>query len=217
MSAENPHPDREVVEEIITPHGRAHADEEAKRKYQKSSVDGVEVTEKFREFLRLAAEGKLPDVGEMPAQHPDVAKLAAELVVMHLPEWRNPAGRVMARPTAISVPNAPRVAQYLIERGWRFHPEHEKVRWVPTPGNTSGPHDDGLHIEPDENGQWPAPDPEQFYDFDDIDVTQTDDAKWAAIHPRGVAFTADTKSEAYAGIVGRLRAKIEEAKNGMDG
>lgn len=210
MTAENPH--REVVEEIITPHGRAHADEEAKRKYQKSSVDGVEITEKFKEFLRLAAEGKLPDIGEVPDQHPDVAKLAAELVVMHLPEWRNPAGRVMAKPTAISIPNAPRVAQYLIERGWRFHPEHETVRWIPTPGVTSGPYDDGLHVQPDEHGEWPAPDPEVFYDVDDIKVDRAEDGGWSATHPRGIAFQARTKSEAHAGIVNRLRAKIEEAK-----
>lgn len=206
------HPDREVVEEITTRAGHEHARQEAAREYQKSSVPGVEVTEKFRELLRMAAEGKLPKIDDPGEQHPDVALMAAELVVMHLPEWRNPSGRVMARPTAISVPNAPRVAQYLIERGWRFHPEHETVRWVPTPGVTSGPHDAGLHIEPDENGEWPAPDPEQFYDFDDIDVTRTDDGNWSATHPRGIAFQAQTKSEAYAGIVDRLRAKIQEAK-----
>jgi hypothetical protein len=206
------HPDREVIEEIVTRAGREQARQEAAREYQKSSVPGVEITEKFREFLRLAAEGKLPDIGDVPDQHPDVAKMAAELVVMHLPEWRNPAGRVMAKPTAISIPNAPRVAQYLIERGWRHHPEAEKVRWVPTPGVTSGPYDDGLHVQPDENGEWPAPDPEQFYDFDDIKVEPMENGDWSATHPRGIAFQAKSKSEAYAGIVGRLRDKIEEAK-----
>lgn len=205
-------PQREVIEEIITPHGREHAAREADREYQKSSIPGIEITEQFREFLRMAADGKLPKLDDPGEQHPDVAKLAAELVVMHLPEWRNPAGRVLAKPATISIPNAPRVAQYMIERGWRFHPEFETVRWIPTPGNTSGPHDEGLHVQPDENNEWPAPDPEVFYDFDDISVDRTDDGKWAASHPRGVAFTADTKSEAYEGIVGRLRAKIEEAK-----
>jgi hypothetical protein len=207
------HPDREVIEEITTRAGREHARQEAAaREYQESSVPGVEITERFREFLRMAADGKLPKLEDPGEQHPDVALMAAELVVMHLPEWRNPAGRKLAEPVALSVPQAPRVAQYLIERGWRFHPEHETVRWTPTPGATSGPYDQGLHIQPDEHGEWPAPDPEQFYDFDDIKVEPMENGDWSATHPRGIAFQAKSKSEAYAGIVGRLRAKIEEAK-----
>jgi hypothetical protein len=86
------------------------------------------------------------------------------------------------------------------------------VRWTPTPGVTSGPYDQGLHVHPDADGNWPAPDPEAFYDFDDIKVEPLEDGSYSATHPRGIAFQAPTKSEAYAGIVERLRAKIEEAK-----
>ncbi|MBF6288480.1 hypothetical protein [Nocardia cyriacigeorgica] len=202
------HDGREVVEEIITPAGR----QARAREYQQSSVDGVEITEKFRAFLRQVVDGKLPDLGDVPELDPLVAELAAELLVVHLPEWRNPAGRVLAGPTTVPIPQAPRLAAYLIDRGWVHDPSRERVRWIPTPGGPPGPHDQGLHIHPDENGQWPAPDPEVFYDVADIRVDQLDDGTWAARHPRDIAYQAPTKSEAYEGIVARLRAKIEEAK-----
>ncbi|NEW27237.1 hypothetical protein [Nocardia cyriacigeorgica] len=207
MSEEND--GREVVEEIITPAGR----QARAGAYEPSSVDGVEITEKFRAFLRQVVDGQLPDLGDVPEVDPLVAELAAELLVVHLPEWRNPAGRVLAGPTTVPIPQAPRLAAYLIDRGWIRDPSRERVRWIPTPGGLPGPYDQGLHIHPDENGEWPAPDPEQFYDLDDIKVEQLNSGEWSATHPRGIAFQASTKSEAYEGIVGRLRAKIEEAKN----
>lgn len=202
---------RQVVQEIITKHGREQQAKDA-HDYQRTSVDGVETTEKFRELLRQALAGQLPDLGEIPEADPEVAKLAAELVTLHLPEWRNLAGRSLAKPTVVTMPLAPRVADYLVARGWVHDPSRERVRWIPTPGTSGGPHDPGMHIEPDEYGQWPAPDPEAFYDIDDIKVVEIDGGRWCAQHPRGIAFEADTKSEAYEGIVGRLRAKIKEAK-----
>ncbi|MGI5223071.1 hypothetical protein [Nocardia sp. CA-290969] len=185
--------------------------------YQASGVDGVQVTEKWKRFMQMAVDGKLPDPGDVPQMDPNVRTLAEDLVVIHLPEWRNPAGRVMAEPTTVHTQNAPRIAQYFHDRGWRHHPELETVRWRPTPGGPPGVYDQGLHIHPDEDGNWPDPDPEDFYDLDDIKVGPLEDGRWAATHPRGLQFEADTKSEAYEGIVGVLRRKIEEAKNVLDG
>lgn len=180
-------------------------------KYGPSGMPGVEVTEKFRELLQRAADGTLPELGEIPEHSEDVQRLAAELAVVHLPEWRNPAGRKLADPAVTKVPSAIRIAEYLVLRGYRWHPEDEAIRWAPTPGGQPGPFDLGLHIRPDENGQWPDPDPEQFWDISDIKVEQLDTGMWAAAHPRGIAYEAKTKSEAYAGLVGRIRTKIEEA------
>ncbi|WP_280247954.1 hypothetical protein [Nocardia abscessus] len=208
------HDGREVVEEIITPAGRQAA---AEGKYKPSSVDGFMKTELFEAFLRQVVDGQLPKLGDIPEVDPLVAELAAELLVVHLPEWRNPAGRLLAGPTTVPIPQAPRLAAYLVERGWVHDPSRERVRWIPTPGGPPGPYDNGLHIHPDETGEWPAPDPEVFYDVADIRVDQLADGTWSATHPRDIAYQAPTKSEAYAGLVGRLRAKIEEAKNGMDG
>lgn len=210
-------PRYEVVEEIRTRQGHEQAAREVRQKteqaYQSTSVDGVEVTDRFKAFLQQALSGQLPDLGDIPEVNPEVARMTAELVVLHLPEWRNPAGRKLAEPTTVTTPQAPRVADWLIARGWRWHPELEQKRWVPTPGSSGGPYDEGLHIEPDEFGQWPDPDPELFYDISDIEVAQLEDGQWAARHPRGLTFQADTKSEAYAGLVGRLRAKIEEVRD----
>ncbi|MBF6350368.1 hypothetical protein IU448_15275 [Nocardia flavorosea] len=185
--------------------------------YQASPVEGVQVTEKWKQFIQMAVDGKLPDPGKVPELDPNVRALAEDLVVIHLPEWRNPAGRVMAEPATVHTQNAIRIAQYFHDRGYRFVPGCETVRWRATPGGPPGAYDQGLHIRPDEDGNWPDPDPEDFYDFDDIKVGPLEDGRWAATHPRGLQFEADTKSEAYEGIVARLRAKIEEAKNVLDG
>lgn len=207
----------EIVEEIITPAGREHAAREQQRQaYEPSSVDGVQVTERFREFLQRAVDGRLPNLGEVPEVDPMVRQLTEELLVVHLPEWRNPAGRKLADPCTVPIPQAPRLAAYLVERGWVFNPAREMTRWVPTPGGPPGPYDQGLHIHPDENGRWPDPDPEQFYDVAQIEVVQLEDGTFAARHPRGISYQAATKSEAYEGIIGALRRKIEEASNGMD-
>lgn len=180
--------------------------------YQDSGVAGVAVTEKWRQFAQMAASGKLPDLGDVPEVDPGVRALAEELAVIHLPEWRNPAGRVLAGPATTQVPQAPRVAQWLHDRGWRQHPELETVRWRPTPGARRGVYDDGLHIYPNADGDWPDPDPEDFYNVDDVDILQLEDGQWAARHPRGLSFQAPTKSEAMEGIIAVLRRKIEEAR-----
>lgn len=179
--------------------------------YQETPVDGVKVTQKWKEFAQMAVDGRLPDLGNVPEVDPNVRMLAEDLAVIHLPDWHNPAGRKLADPATVQMQQAPRVAQYLHDRGYRFHPELETVRWRPTPGGPPGVYDQGLHIYPD-NGTWPDPDPEDFYDIDDIKVRQLEDGRWAATHHRGIQFEADTKSEAYEGIVGVLRRKIEEAK-----
>lgn len=184
--------------------------------YQASPVEGVQVTEQWKRFIQMAVDGKLPDPGKVPELDPNVRTLAEDLVVIHLPEWRNPAGRVMAEPATVHTQNAIRIAQYLHDRGYRFVPECETVRWRATPGGPPGAYDQGLHIQPDEHGVWPDPDPEEFYDLDDIKVGPLEDGRWAATHPRGFQFEADTKSEAYEGIVARLRDKIKEARNVLD-
>ncbi|WP_433597932.1 hypothetical protein ACQPXH_19265 [Nocardia sp. CA-135953] len=200
----------EIVEQIVTRAGR----ELEEQQYQPSGVEGVEVTEKWGQFMQMALNGRLPDLGDVPEVDPQVRALAEDLAVIHLPDWLNPAGRKLAEPTTVQTQQAPRIAQYLIDRGWRHHPELETVRWRPTPGGPPGVYDQGLHIHPDEDGNWPDPDPEEFYDISDIQVTQLEDGTWAARHPRDLAFQASTKSEAYAGLVERIRAKIEEATNG---
>lgn len=176
------------------------------------AADGARVSPQFLAFVQQAIYGKLPDPGEVPEMDPEIVALAEELACIHLPEWRNPAGRQLAEPTVTGIKQAVRVAEYLHKRGIRRHPDLEQIRWVPTPGGMVGPFDTGLHITPDENGQWPTPDPEEFWDIEDIKVTQLQNGTWAAAHPRGIALEADTKSEAYAGLVDKIRAKIEEAK-----
>jgi len=200
-----------VTDTVYTRIGRDLEDQQTREAF--AEAEGIQVSERFRQFARMVLEGKLPDIGEVPELDPQIQALTAELQTVHLPEWRNPAGRKLADPATVQVPLAPRVAQYLFERGWRHHPELETIRWHPTPGGGPQAHDDGLHVHPDENGQWPDPDPELFYDFDDIKVRQHEDGQWGAWHPRGTSFTAATKSEAYAGLVDRLRRKIEEARN----
>lgn len=190
--------DPEIIEEITTP------------QYHATGVEGVQITDQMRRFLQMALDGKLPDPGPVPEVDPLVAQLAAELVEVHLPEWRNPAGRKIADPLTVRVPQAPRLAAYLVARGWAHDPARETVRWIPTPGGA--PDDQGMHIHPDENGNWPDPDPEAFYDIADVQVSQGEDGRWIAFHPRGIQFEASAKSEAYEGITARLRAKIEEAK-----
>jgi hypothetical protein len=180
--------------------------------YQPSGVDGVKVTEAYKRFAQMAVNGTLPDLGDIPPVDPNIVALAGDLAVIHLPDWFNPAGRKLAEPATVQMQQAPRVAQYLHDRGWRHHPELETVRWRPTPGGPPGVYDKGLHIHPDENGVWPDPDPEDFYDIADIEVRQLEDGQWAARHPRDIAFQAPTKSEAYEGIVGVLRRRIEEAR-----
>lgn len=205
--------DPEIVEQVVTKAGRA----EQQTRYRETGTEGVRVTDEFLSFLRQAAAGKLPNPGDVPTLDPQIIALAEELAVVHLPEWRNPAGRKLAEPCSLPVPQAPRLAQYLFARGVRIHPELETVRWRPTPGGPPGPYDPGMHIYPDEDGIWPDPDPEAFWDIAHIEVAHLEDGSWAARHPRGITYQAPTKSEAYEGIVARLRAKIEEANNGMDG
>ena len=206
----------EVVEEIITKIGRDRAEhdaaQEAARTRSYATTDGVRTTDKFERFVKMVREGTLPDPGEVPEAHPDVARMIEELSIVHLPEWRTPTGRKMADPSVVRIPQMVRIAQYLVEqRGWRWEPGCERTRWAPTPGGPSGPYDTGLHYERDETGQWPVLDPEAFWDIDDIRTEQLPDGTWSAAHPRGIAFTAGSKSEAHAGLVGRIRTKIEEA------
>ncbi len=182
--------------------------------YIESPDGGPKITPQFISFLQQALTGKLPDLGEIPEEDPEVLTLAAELAVIHLPEWTNPAGRKLADPTVTSIKQAIRVAKYLVQgRGVRIHPDLETLRWVPTPGGLAGPYDTGLHVTKDEHGNWPTPDPEQFYDVDDVTVSQLDTGEWAAVHPRGIQFTAPSKSEALQGIIERIRQKIEEARD----
>ncbi|MFE3196273.1 hypothetical protein ACFXHA_45260 [Nocardia sp. NPDC059240] len=198
----------EIVEQIITPAGRN----------QTSATDRpprageAEIPPRMRAFVEQLTNGQLPDPGEVPEQDPQVLALAAELQIVHLPEWRNPAGRVLAGPATTQIPAAVRIAEYLVRRGVRVHPELEQIRWIPTPNGPPRAYDDGLHVTPDEHGQWPDPDPETFWDVADIAVRQERDGSWIAVHPRGIQFTALSKSAAYAGLVERLRAKIEEAQ-----
>lgn len=200
---------REVVEQITTQAGRDYAETQAAQ----SRPSPEEPNPQMRAFLNQLLQGSLPDPGDIPDQDPQVLAIAKELSVIHMPEWRNSAGRKLAEPAVAEIKGAIRIAEYLVRRGMRLHAEEEKIRWIPTPGGPPGAYDLGLHVTPDENGRWPDPDPEEFWDISDIDVRRASDGSWVAVHPRGLEFTAKSKSEAYAGLVERLRAKIVEARS----
>ncbi|WP_028479570.1 hypothetical protein [Nocardia sp. CNY236] len=173
---------------------------------------GQLVTPEFLAFIQQALSGKLAENADTEALDPEVKALAEELSVIHLPAWSSTTSPRTAEPTVTGMKQATRVAEYLVKRGVRVHPDLEEIRWVATPGGPPGAFDTGIHVTKDENGQWPSPDPESFYDFDDIEVTQTDDGAWCAVHPRGLSFEAATKTEAYAGVVDQLRQRIEQAR-----
>ncbi|MFD4438977.1 hypothetical protein ACFWPK_04265 [Nocardia sp. NPDC058519] len=200
-----------IVEQVTTPTGR----DQDQIEYFATNKEGVQVTEKMRQFLGHVVNGTLPTM-DVPEVAPEVRELAEELAVVHLPEWKNPAGRKLAEPAVIQVAQAPRIADYLIQRGWRRDPALEVVRWSSTPGGLPGPYDTGLHYGRGEDGEWPIPDIEAYWDVDDVKTEQLPDGTWKAEHPRGVAFQAATKSEALAGIVETIRTKIEEAKDALD-
>ncbi|CAM4498760.1 hypothetical protein NONI108955_36365 [Nocardia ninae] len=174
---------------------------------------GQLVTPEFLAFIEHALSGKLTESRETDELEPQVRELAEELTVIHLPEWHDSSGRKRAEPTVTNIKQASRVAEYLVKRGVRVHSELEQIRWVATPGGPPGAFDIGMHITKDEHGQWPAPDPEEFYDLDDIEVKQTDDGMWCATHPRGLAFEGATKTEAYAGVVEQLRQRIAQSRD----
>ncbi|AHH16596.1 hypothetical protein NONO_c17960 [Nocardia nova SH22a] len=209
--------DGEIVEEIVTKAGRDKAATDQREQEYRDLGNGMRVTPKMIAFMEAVRNGRLPDVGDVPQVDPNVVALAEELHVVHLDEWYNPAGRKLADPTVLSLPQSPRLAEYLHRRGWRKHPELEEVQWRPTPGGMPNPHDLGLHVYRDADGNFPDPDPEAFYDIADIKVEQADNGSWQASHPRGLGFVGNTKSEAYAGLVERLRAKITEARAQQDG
>ncbi|WP_306365459.1 hypothetical protein [Nocardia sp. CC227C] len=167
----------------------------------------------YRAFIKAAMEGRLPDLGELPEPDPEVVQLTAELQILHLPEWRAANGRKIAEPTVKQIPGAPRVADWLVQRGWRWHPEHETVRWFPTPGVAATSGDPGKFAYRHEDGSWPdPPDLEAFWDVDEIECHQLEDGRWAAVHPRGIQCTDASKAEALGMCIDRVRAKIAELR-----
>lgn len=172
---------------------------------------GQLVTPEFLAFLQQTLTGKLAEPADADDLDPEVRALAEELSVIHLPEWTSTVGRKLAEPTVTSIKQASRVAEYLIKRGVRVHPELEAIRWVPTPSGAPGAFDTGAHITPDAEGNWPTPDAETFYDFDEISVKQVEGSAWYATHPRGIACEGKTKSEAYAAMVAELSRRIDDA------
>ena len=170
---------------------------------------GQYVTPQYLELFKHELKQAVADRVETAKLDPETKRLAEELAVLHLPEHKV-ADRKTADPTRVEIYQSTRMAAYLIRRGWRFHPEDEQIRWVPTPNGPS--RDLGLHIERNEDGTWPVPDPEDFYDAERIVVAQTPTGKWIANHPCGVHAEAKTKARAHANVVQQLLAKIEEAR-----
>ncbi|MFE6863630.1 hypothetical protein [Nocardia sp. NPDC057668] len=176
---------------------------------------GQLVTPEFLNFLQQTLSGKFAESEQVDELDPQVKALAEELAVIHLPEWESKIGRKLAEPTVTSIKQANRIAEYLVKRGVRVHPELEEIRWLATPAGPPGAFDLGTHVTKDENGEWPAPDAEEFYNLEDIEVQQTDDGIWVATHPRGLAHEAATKTEAYAGVVDELRRRISDASRAV--
>ncbi|MGV9676201.1 hypothetical protein ACWDSJ_13050 [Nocardia sp. NPDC003482] len=197
--------DKEIIGSV------SFGDERAAPDYVKTE-GGQLVTPQYLAFVQQALTGKLGAATELEALDPEVKALAEELSVIHLPEWQARNSPRTAEPTVTGLKQATRVAEYLHRRGVRIHPELEEIRWVPTPGGPPGAFDTGLHVAKDENGHWPSPDPESFYDLDHIEVGQTDDGRWIAVHPRGLSCEAATRTEAYAGVVDQLRERIARAR-----
>ncbi|MFC4123710.1 hypothetical protein [Nocardia rhizosphaerae] len=175
---------------------------------------GQLVTPEFLALIQQTLSGKLAQSEAEDDLAPEVRALAEELSVIHLPEWRSHVGRKLAEPTVTSIKQATRVAEYLVKRGVRVNPELEELRWVPTPAGPPGAFDTGKHVSRDEYGEWPTPDPEEFYNLDEIEVRQADDGRWSATHPRGLACEGSTRTDAYAGIVEQLRERIDAVRHG---
>lgn len=174
------------------------------------NTPGVHVSPQYQAWMKEQLGIRVAEMQAESEIDPEVKALAEELAVVHLPEYVNGQGRKLAEPDRFEILQAQRLAEYLVKgRGVRVHPDLETLRWVPTPGGH--PHDLGLHIERDENGDWPAPDPEDFFDLDKIVVAQSENG-WVASHPSGVAVQEETKSKAKAGAVAELMKRIEEAK-----
>ncbi|MGX1804693.1 hypothetical protein ACWIGI_03185 [Nocardia sp. NPDC055321] len=177
---------------------------------------GQLVTPEFLSFLQQTLTGKLAEHKPDETLDPQVRALAEELSIIHLPEWYSEVGRKLADPTVTSIKQATRVAEYLVKRGVRVHPDLEEIRWTPTPLGPPGAFDTGMHITRDENGEWPLPDPESFYDLEEIQVKQTEEGIWSATHPRGLSAEAPTKTDAYAAMVDQLRQRIEQARRARE-
>ncbi|WP_157224736.1 hypothetical protein [Nocardia thailandica] len=173
---------------------------------------GQLVTPEFLSLLQQTLTGRLAEHKPDETLDPQVRALAEELSIIHLPEWYSEVGRKLADPTVTSIKQATRVAEYLVKRGVRVHPDLEEIRWVPTPMGPPGAFDTGMHITRDVNGEWPLPDPESFYDLEEIQVKQTEEGNWSATHPRGLSTEAPTKTDAYAAMVDQLRQRIERAR-----
>lgn len=198
-------PDKEIIDSV------QFGNYQPPSEYVKTD-SGQLVTPEFLALIQQVLTGKLAESPADEELDPQVKALAEELSVIHLPKWESKAAGRTAEATVTGIKQATRVAEYLVQRGVRVHPELEEIRWVATPGGPPGAFDTGTHVTKDENGEWPTPDPAEFYDTDDIQVTQTEDGLWCAVHPRGLSFEAATKTEAYAGVVDQLRQRIEQAR-----
>lgn len=171
---------------------------------------GQLVTPAYLELLRGTLREAVADRTEGAKLDPDVKVLADELAVLHLPE-HTVADRKVAEPTRVEIYQSTRMAAYLHRRGWRFHPEHEEIRYVPTP-NAGDLKTHGVHIERNPDGTWPIVDPEAFYDADQIVVAQTPGGEWVASHPCGVHAQHRVKARAHADVVQQLIRKIDESR-----
>lgn len=200
----------EPLREVKFKNHQQRADREPPPGYE--NLGGEFVSPQYKAFLLAAMEGKLPqpDVPQLPAE---VIALAEELMTIHLPEWKNPAGRKLAGPTSMQIGGSVRVAEYFLQRGISFDPEKATIRWVSTPGARLGSGDPGKHIYRRDDGTWPEdPDIEEFWRVEDIECHQLPDGKWAAVHPRGIQCEDASKTEAYSMCVQRVAAKVSELK-----
>ncbi|MFH5209255.1 hypothetical protein ACHIPZ_13775 [Antrihabitans sp. NCIMB 15449] len=176
---------------------------------ESKGMPGVYMNADYRAYMQNMLGLKVEDAKAAAEVSPMVKAMADELSTIHLPEWVR-GGRRIAEPTRFTIEQSVRLAQYLVDdRGWSQNLDDERLRWVPTPN--AGPGDMGIHIERNDDGTWPTPDPEDFYDIEKIIMSKSQTG-WIAAHPCGVKAEATSKAQAHADASQKLLSMIEIAK-----
>ncbi|QDF15427.1 hypothetical protein SEA_MOLLYMUR_67 [Gordonia phage Mollymur] len=131
---------------------------------------------------------------------------------------RAPArGRLPSLEVFLADGGAIRLADALWDAGYRRHPEHERVRWIPSAGMAGriSEYDQGVYIERNEDGTWPSLDAVDYVDPDDIVIVRDEDdrTKFRATHtPSGRFALGKSRLKAQKALLEELE-KVEDAAN----